>query len=61
MTAGELCYRTVYIILADESVLDAARLMKKHHVGCLVVVEERDGDRPEARVQDRRMSGIKLR
>ncbi len=54
MTAGELCNRTVYIIRADESVLEAARLMKKHHVGCLVVVEEREGDRiPIALVTDR--------
>ena len=54
MTAGELCYRTVYIIRANESVLEAARLMKKYHVGCLVVVDERDGDRvPIGMVTDR--------
>ncbi|HSN82628.1 MAG TPA: CBS domain-containing protein [Polyangiales bacterium] len=54
MTAGELCNRTVYIIRPDESVLEAARLMKTYHVGCLVVVEERDGDRvPVAMVTDR--------
>lgn len=54
MTAGELCNRTVYIIRANESVLEAARLMKKYHVGCLVVVEERGSDRvPIALVTDR--------
>jgi len=54
MSAGELCNRTVYIIRANESVLEAARLMKKHHVGCLVVVEERGTDRvPIALVTDR--------
>lgn len=54
MTAGELCNRTVYIIRANESVLEAARLMKRYHVGCLVVVEERDGVRiPVALVTDR--------
>ncbi|MDH3201141.1 MAG: CBS domain-containing protein [Myxococcales bacterium] len=54
MTAGELCNRTVYIIRADEAVLEAARLMKKYHVGCLVVVEERGTDRvPIALVTDR--------
>ena len=54
MTAGELCNRTVYIIRANESVLEAARLMKKYHVGCLVVVEERGEDRiPIALVTDR--------
>ena len=54
MTAGELCNRTVYIIRADENVLEAARLMKRYHVGCLVVVEERGRDRvPIALVTDR--------
>ena len=54
MTAGELCNRTVYIIRADESVLEAARLMRKYHVGCLVVVEEHGEDRvPIALVTDR--------
>jgi CBS domain-containing protein len=54
MTAGELCNRTVYIIRANESVSEAARLMKKYHVGCLVVVEERGQERiPIALVTDR--------
>lgn len=54
MTAGELCNRTVYIIHPDESVLEAARLMKTHHVGCLVVVEERGDERvPVAMLTDR--------
>jgi CBS domain-containing protein len=54
MNAGEFCNRTVYIIRASETVLEAARLMKKYHVGCLVVVEERGADRvPIALVTDR--------
>jgi CBS domain-containing protein len=54
MNAGEFCNRTVYIIRANETVLEAARLMKKYHVGCLVVVEERGADRvPIALVTDR--------
>ena len=54
MTAGDLCNRTVYIIRESEPVLEAARLMKKYHVGCLVVVEERGEDRvPVALVTDR--------
>jgi CBS domain-containing protein len=54
MNAGELCNRTVYIIRANETVLEAARLMKKHHVGSLVVVEERGTDRiPTGLVTDR--------
>jgi predicted transcriptional regulator len=40
MTAGELCNRNVIIICENESVLEAARPMKKYHVGCLVVVQE---------------------
>jgi CBS domain-containing protein len=54
MTAGELCNRNVIIICENESVLEAARLMKKYHVGCLVVVQERGADRvPIALVTDR--------
>lgn len=54
MTAGELCNRTVFIIRSDESILEAAHLMKIHHVGCLVVVEERGDARvPIAMVTDR--------
>ncbi|MGD8606629.1 MAG: CBS domain-containing protein [Myxococcales bacterium] len=54
MTAGELCNRTVYIIQRDESVAEAARLMKDHHVGCLVVVEQRGDARvPIAMITDR--------
>jgi len=54
MTAGELCNRTVYIIRSNETVLEAARLMKKYHVGCLVVVQGRGEDRiPIALVTDR--------
>ena len=54
MTAGELCNRTVYIIRSNETVVEAARLMKKYHVGCLVVVQERGEDRiPIALVTDR--------
>lgn len=54
MTAGAFCSRTVYIIRANESVVEAARLMKKYRVGCLVVIEERGADRvPIALVTDR--------
>jgi len=51
MTAGELCNRTVYIIRAHESVLEAARLMRKYQVGCLVVVERRGTARTEFRLR----------
>ncbi|UJR84103.1 CBS domain-containing protein [Sandaracinus amylolyticus] len=53
-TMGELCNRTVSIAEPRERVIDAARRMRDHHVGCLVVVEDRDGGRvPVGLVTDR--------
>ncbi len=43
MTVGEICNREVVVIGREASVQEAARLMREHHVGCLVVVEEREG------------------
>jgi CBS domain-containing protein len=45
MPIGDICNREVVIIDKDCSVRDAARLMRAHHVGDLVVAEERDGRR----------------
>lgn len=45
MTAGDLCNRVVTVAEADLSVVDAARLMREHHVGCLVVTEGAHGAR----------------
>jgi CBS domain-containing protein len=45
MTAGEICNREVCITPPDTPVVDAAREMKRRHVGDLVVVREGDGDR----------------
>lgn len=39
-TAGDVCTRIVTIAEPAMSVTDAARLMREHHVGCLVVVRE---------------------
>lgn len=39
-TAGELCIRTVVVAHRSLPLDDAARLMRTHHVGCLVVVED---------------------
>jgi len=44
MTAGELCVRQVAVVQKHETVVEAARCMREHHVGCVVVVEERSGD-----------------
>jgi len=41
MTAGEYCNREIIITEQDTSVTEAAILMRKNHVGDLVVVEKR--------------------
>ncbi|HET8700554.1 MAG TPA: CBS domain-containing protein [Nitrococcus sp.] len=54
MTVGEYCNREVIVITGDESVKAAAELMRKHHVGDLVLIEERKGKRvPIGIVTDR--------
>lgn len=45
MSVGDLCNREVVIVERHESVREAARLMRTHHVGDVVVVEERQGRR----------------
>ena len=44
MTVGELCIRQVAVVRREESVIEAARCMREHHVGNVVVVEERNGE-----------------
>ena len=46
MTAGEVCNREVVIARPEATVIQAVTLMKHHHVGDVVVVE----DRADARV-----------
>lgn len=54
MTVGEYCNRNVVVIGREESVAVAARLMREHHVGTVVIVDERDGDgEPSAILTDR--------
>src|SRR5512139_120604 len=54
MAVGELCNREVVIAEKTLSVVDAAGLMRKHHVGDLVVVEDREGRKlPVGIVTDR--------
>ena len=45
MNAGEICNREVVIVTRDTGLVEAARLMREHHVGSLVVVLERAGKR----------------
>ena len=45
MSIGEICNRDVVIADRGDSILDAVRLMRKFHVGDVVVVEEKEGHR----------------
>ena len=40
LSAGDLCTRIVTITDRDMSVVEAAQLMRDHHVGCLVVTDD---------------------
>ena len=54
MAVGELCNREVVVTEKSISVVEAARLMRTHHVGDLVVVEEQGGRRvPVGIITDR--------
>ncbi|MEA3546858.1 MAG: CBS domain-containing protein [Thermodesulfobacteriota bacterium] len=41
MNAGEICNREVVIVNQESSIQEAAELMRKYHVGDVVVAEER--------------------
>lgn len=45
MPIGEICNREVVFARQNDSIVEAARLMREHHVGDLVVVDEKDGRR----------------
>jgi CBS domain-containing protein len=45
MRVGEFCSREVIVVDREETIPAAARLMREHHVGDVVVTEERDGER----------------
>jgi CBS domain-containing protein len=54
MKAGELCNRQVVIASPELSVVDAARRMREHHVGDLIIVEPANGgNEPVGIVTDR--------
>jgi CBS domain-containing protein len=53
-TIGQICNREAVVTTRDKTVSDAARLMREHHVGSVIVVEQRDGDQhPIGIVTDR--------
>jgi signal-transduction protein with cAMP-binding, CBS, and nucleotidyltransferase domain len=54
MPVGELCTREVVVASPLDSVLEAAQLMRQHHVGDVVIVEHADGlKKPVGLVTDR--------
>lgn len=54
MKIGECCNREVVVAEKQMEVLDTAKLMRKHHVGDLVIVEKRNGvTRPVGILTDR--------
>ena len=56
MPIGEFCNREVVFATRKTSITEAAQLMRQHHVGDLVVVDEADGKRvPVGMVTDRDM------
>jgi len=54
MSIGEFCNRDVVSVSRDTPVVAAAGLMRQHHVGTVLVVDQVDGDRmPVGIVTDR--------
>ena len=54
MPVGEICNREAITVRRGGSALDAARLMRQHHIGDVLVVEDRGGVRvPIGIVTDR--------
>jgi CBS domain-containing protein len=54
MPISEICNREVIIVQPNDTALEAAHLMRKHHVGDVLVVEDRGGVRiPVGIVTDR--------
>ncbi|RIX69188.1 CBS domain-containing protein, partial [Acidovorax cavernicola] len=50
LTAGEICTREVAIAYRHTDLVTAAQLMREHHVGALVVIDETQGLRTVAGV-----------
>lgn len=54
MPIGEFCNREVVVAAPNTTVLEAAQLMRRHHVGNVVVIDSPDGTRkPVGIVTDR--------
>jgi CBS domain-containing protein len=44
-TLGAICQRNVIVVPKSESIIDAAKRMRMHHVGDVIVVEQQGGSR----------------
>ena len=55
MNIGEICSRVVVVVRRATLVTDAARLMRQHHVGALVVIDGDEQAQPVGIVTDRDM------
>ncbi|HYL25322.1 MAG TPA: CBS domain-containing protein [Burkholderiales bacterium] len=53
MAIGDVCNRDVVFIHGKRTVADASRLMRAHHVGCVVVVDDELSQRPVGMFTDR--------
>jgi len=54
MAIGEICKREVISVTRETTIIEAARLMRKHHVGDVIVIkEEGERRRPIGIVTDR--------
>ncbi len=54
MSIGEICNRKVVVMQREETIAEAAKLMRDQHVGSVLVVDEQDGKRvPVGIVTDR--------
>lgn len=54
MPVSEICNREVVVVQRNDTALEAAKLMRQHHVGDVLVVEDRNGIRvPVGIVTDR--------
>jgi CBS domain-containing protein len=54
MPVSEICNREVVVVQRNDTALEAAKLMRQHHVGDVLVVEDRNGIRvPVGIITDR--------
>lgn len=54
MSIGEICNRKVVVMQREETIVEAAKLMRDQHVGSVLIVDELDGKRvPVGIVTDR--------